>query len=348
MAALGRHLAQSELCKEDVLECGHSAAWGSFYDRTARRWGYGCCHGLTRGEHCPLALPAAAAAQQRARAASARDGESSDDEQHRPRAVDEAAAAVAVLAAAPELRLEPRPRAAFRATEEYLRHAISVWFHAWASTPFGNSGGPADACAVRATREALVPLLRHLSIRALDQVLLGRLADFIQLAEQREYSQANDAYLRITIGKSLWHNDMDLGEGRAHWGGGDGLRTWQRQTVEKDWKGATLFDSDPEVQRYVHALKRLVTYMQFVQPCEDPAKMGHAPAPPATAADGAGSCVISSIRDSDGTQNEPEWMDPAEASAAVTPSARGLRFGYESNGLRVPGSSRNNHPFASA
>ena len=53
------------------------------------------------------------------------------------------------------------------------------------------------------------------------------------------------------------------------------------QTVRKDERYAKLFDTDPVVQRYIHALKRLVTHMQTAAPA-DPSKSGHVP--PAAAA----------------------------------------------------------------
>merc|ERR1740116_628165 len=105
---------------------------------------------------------------------------------------------------------------------------------------------------------------------------------------------------------------MDLGEGWAHWGGGDGLRTWQRHTVEKDRQGASLFDTDPVVQGYVHALKRLVTHMESVQPSVDPSRSGHVPAPVPDASE-LGLAVSSSIRDSDGSLREPEFVEPENA-----------------------------------
>merc|ERR1719253_2354563 len=105
------------------------------------------------------------------------------------------------------------------------------------------------------------------------------MAAYAELTMQKEYLKANDVYIGITIGKALWHSHLDLGEQRAHWGQGCNLRTMQKQIVEKDHKNATLFDTDPAVQRYVHALKRLVTHMQGVAPSEDPSKMGHVAAP---------------------------------------------------------------------
>merc|ERR1711874_766746 len=173
---------------------------------------------------------------------------------------------------------------------------ILTWFQSWSNAPGAERP---DAKAVQQTRQALTPLLQQLKSKAVPKDLLEKLAIFADLAEQREYSKANDVYVAITIGKALWHSHLDLGQQRAHWGGGCQLRTMQKQVVEKDHKNATLFDTDPSVQRYVHALKRLVTYMQSVQPSADPSKLGHVPAPTPLPSE-VGLPVLADIRASDG------------------------------------------------
>jgi pre-mRNA-processing factor SLU7 len=46
--------------EEDVHPGNHSSVWGSFFDRTSMRWGYACCHSLTRGSYCTGAAGIAA------------------------------------------------------------------------------------------------------------------------------------------------------------------------------------------------------------------------------------------------------------------------------------------------
>lgn len=292
---------------------GHSAVWGSFYDAEARRWGFACCRGTVRGEACPLR--AAEAVDHAEPEAEAEDG-------------PENAVAVAnraewnarrLLDRAPPLSLGTRDASA--CNEDYLKDFILYWFHAWTNAADGD--GP-DAKAVQQTREALTPLLQQLKQKAVPQDLLGRLASFAELATEREYSKANDVYVGITIGKALWHSHLDLGQQRAHWGGGSNLRTMQKQVIEKDNKNATLFDTDPAVQRYVHALKRLVTFMQRAQPSHDPSKLGHVPAP-VPAASEFGLPVVGCVRDSDGRGRMPEFVDPDDPMPS-----RGLAFGTES------------------
>ncbi|KAF0685377.1 Aste57867_22717 [Aphanomyces stellatus] len=37
---------------EDVLENNHTQIWGSWYDRRAHAWGFGCCHSKVRKSYC--------------------------------------------------------------------------------------------------------------------------------------------------------------------------------------------------------------------------------------------------------------------------------------------------------
>ncbi|CAE8622150.1 unnamed protein product [Polarella glacialis] len=108
----------------------------------------------------------------------------------------------------------------------------------------------------------------------------------------------------------------------------------QKQTIQKDHANASLFDSDPAVQRYVHALKRIVTHMQGVQPSADPSKQGHVPAPIPDPSE-TGVPMMRDIRASDGTCREPEGVCPDEAYQVSRD--RGLAFGSESGKA---------HPFA--
>eukprot|EP00403_Amphidinium_massartii_P025078 CAMPEP_0178394470 /NCGR_PEP_ID=MMETSP0689_2-20121128/12722_1 /TAXON_ID=160604 /ORGANISM="Amphidinium massartii, Strain CS-259" /LENGTH=320 /DNA_ID=CAMNT_0020015099 /DNA_START=79 /DNA_END=1037 /DNA_ORIENTATION=+ len=302
-----RHLAESALYAEDRFCRGHTSVWGSYFNVEKKSWGYACCRQLQKEETCSLAAPGAEL--------EASSTIPEPDEAERKLRLGEL----------PREATEPQ-RSPTSNAEEYLSHFISFWFHEWAAkegTPHGASASTSKA--EQSTREALLPLMLQLRQRALP--FLQQLVRFAELASEREYAQANDVYIGITIGKALWHSHLDLGEQRAHWGQGCNLRTMQKQVVEKDHKNATLFDTNPAVQRYVHALKRLVTFMQTSRPSQDPSKMGHVPAP-APRGDDVGLPVIKGIRDSDGRGREPEFMEPPEAYALATD--KGLAFGAES------------------
>ncbi|CAK0850199.1 unnamed protein product [Prorocentrum cordatum] len=55
-----RHLVESTVYREDVLDLGHSAVWGSLWEALpegngAGRWGYACCRSWERHAMCPAA-----------------------------------------------------------------------------------------------------------------------------------------------------------------------------------------------------------------------------------------------------------------------------------------------------
>eukprot|EP00927_Polykrikos_kofoidii_P062882 TRINITY_DN57683_c0_g1_i1.p1 TRINITY_DN57683_c0_g1~~TRINITY_DN57683_c0_g1_i1.p1 ORF type:complete len:346 (+),score=62.64 TRINITY_DN57683_c0_g1_i1:52-1089(+) len=317
-----RHLAQSSLFTEDVRVGGHTAVWGSFFNREHGKWGYACCRGTSREEPCPFRKPLEEVTDGAPCAALAADDigvrQSSSDDEGENR-VAATWAACRLLDEVPPAQLEPR--SACTSDEEYLSRFVLYWFRAWNDA---RASGNSDQKSVQQTREALLNLLQLLRKKAVQKDLVSKLADFADLASQREYAKANDVYVGMTIGKALWHTHLDLGQQRAHWGGGSSLRTMQRQVVEKDHKNSSLFDSDPAVQRYVHAVKRLVTYMQSAHPSDDPSKLGHVPAEAPKPSD-LGLPVQRHIRDSDGHQRLPEYVEPSEADAAC--ANRGLAFG---------------------
>eukprot|EP00929_Paragymnodinium_shiwhaense_P092782 TRINITY_DN52779_c0_g1_i1.p1 TRINITY_DN52779_c0_g1~~TRINITY_DN52779_c0_g1_i1.p1 ORF type:complete len:245 (-),score=60.62 TRINITY_DN52779_c0_g1_i1:855-1589(-) len=225
-----RHLAQSSLYKEEVYTAGHAAVWGSYYDGERQRWGYACCKGTIRGEPCVLAdidaVPADDEQDEDVAAAMRtwRDGRLLDDPSDAPSELPEARGEVT--------------------KEDYLASFVLHWFHDWVKVE------KPDAKMLQKTKDAFLPLLQQLRRKEVPQGFLTELAAYAELAMQREYLKANDVYVGVTIGKALWHSHLDLGEQRAHWGQGCSLRTMQKQVVEKDHKNATLFDTDPVVQRY--------------------------------------------------------------------------------------------------
>lgn len=305
-----QNLAQSTLYTENVVTYGHGAVWGSFFDTDKQCWGYACCRRTTRGEFCPL----------QAQPDDITKNDSSEEEDAQAEAARAAWRDGKLLDATPPVTLEPC--STYTSKEEFLAHFVLYWYHSW------KDHEKPDSKAVQQNHEALLPLLQELQRRTVEKSLFANLVEFADLAHKREYAKANDVYINITIGKALWHNHLDLGEQRAHWGQGCSLRTMQRQVVEKDHKNASLFDTDPVVQRYVHALKRLVTYMQSVQPSAEPSKLGHVPAPKPAASE-CGLPVMRNVRDSDGRGYEPEFVDPNDAG--VVDAQRGIAFGRESS-----------------
>ncbi|CAJ1366306.1 unnamed protein product [Effrenium voratum] len=175
-----RNLVPSTLYQENACTSGHAAVWGSYYDPERKAWGYSCCRRLQRQEACPLAEAQEVAA------------ESSDEEDPAEAAQRVAWQESKLLDAAPPSCLLPREQ---HATEEdFLTQFVLYWYHHWTNSDKSDQKGQ--------TREAFLALLKQLHRKSVDRKLLRQMADFAHLAQGREYAQANDVYIDITIGRA--------------------------------------------------------------------------------------------------------------------------------------------------
>lgn len=328
-----RRLAQSSMYDEDVLHNGHRASWGSFYSVGLNRWGYACCRATQKSDTCIL-WSAAREREPESEEDLDEEVETETDDARRRWHEDR------LLDGPPPSSVEPR--GVDTTDEDHLLQFVLFWFHQSAE----QLKLAKQEAKVRSMREALLPLLHQLQRRTVHPQLLANLVEFVDLAGKKEYAAANDVYIAMTIGKALWHSDLDLGQQRAHWAGCN-LRTMQRQVVEKDRTHATLFDSDPVVQRYVHAMKRLVTFMQERCP-GDPSKLGHAPAPSQAEylSETQHGTPVRYDHCSYG-QGLPEFAEPGDPRHCGASGSRGLLFGERTDrtGMGVS-TGRNSHPFA--
>ncbi|KAJ1921585.1 hypothetical protein H4219_000623 [Mycoemilia scoparia] len=64
--------------------------------------------------------------------------------------------------------------------------------------------GKRAAATQHHSSESMKPLFRLLNKRALDMDVLARITEIAKNIQEREYSKANDAYLRLSIGNAPW------------------------------------------------------------------------------------------------------------------------------------------------
>lgn len=55
-----------------------------------------------------------------------------------------------------------------------------------------------------AAKDNLVPLFKKLETNTIDEAILPPILEIVDLAQQKRYVHANDAYLRLSIGKAAW------------------------------------------------------------------------------------------------------------------------------------------------
>merc|ERR1712194_488223 len=98
------------------------------------------------------------------------------------------------------------------------------------------------------TVKALRPLLDRLRKRSITAELLKILIEVCTLAIARNYTGCNESYVKITMGKKLWHNAMMQTMMQQNHGG----------AVRKIMPSSELidFDFDPVQQAYMWSFKR--------------------------------------------------------------------------------------------
>jgi len=260
-----RHLVSSELFREDVLEDGHEAIWGSFYDAEGRSWGYACCRGTSR--HQPCANKEQEPEEKRPRRARRASSEDSESEQ---RKFDEKP----VDWSSPPEDLRPRGEVGEGSAEEFIEHFVRYAVGAWQreleggllAARAGRNPELKTFVSVDALRQAeasLSPLLRQLRQGTVNGEILKHLDEMASRAANREYAAANKAYMELTIGNKKWQNVLAGAQGKHNKGG----------TVYLMPQSAlTAYDSDPVAQKYMQALRRVILFAQYKRPNDDVSK----------------------------------------------------------------------------
>lgn len=109
--------------------------------------------------------------------------------------------------------------------------------------------GKNASATFRQTELYMKPLLKHLKNKTLEPDLIELLAEIMRHLNNREYQMANDAYMRMSIGRAAW--PMGVTQVGIHSRGGR----------EKIAKQAHVLNDETK-RKYISALKRMMTYMQ--------------------------------------------------------------------------------------
>jgi hypothetical protein len=259
-----RHWASSTLWKENVLDLNHSAVWGSWYDKTTKRWGYKCCQNVGRGDVCPNApLP---------EVPSDSDEESQDsvatDASTRARKKRNADRPVSWLN--PPLELASREE--IEAPDAFLAHFVRFAVGAWGRVlDEKRSHDPGFQpmfvpSALKQAEDDLAPLIKQCEGEKLaGSALLGLLDKMVSCAADREYYRASQVYTQLTLGNKKWNQCLSQYGGPANTN--KGARMYIVEASEM-----LDYDKDPVVQRYIHCMKKLIYVTQCVRPNADVGK----------------------------------------------------------------------------
>ncbi|SPC62431.1 related to pre-mrna splicing factor 18 [Ustilago sp. UG-2017b] len=142
-----------------------------------------------------------------------------------------------------------------------LKGLLQEWADSLASRPdevkHTMQGKLAAATQVQSA-DYLKPLFKKLRKRALTPDVLMRIAEIVHYMQKRQYRNANDSYLQLSIGNAPWPIGVTM------------VGIHERSGREKIFSSNVAHVLNDEVSRkYIQSLKRLMTFAQTKYPPED-------------------------------------------------------------------------------
>ncbi|KAI0408728.1 hypothetical protein F4802DRAFT_363011 [Xylaria palmicola] len=149
----------------------------------------------------------------------------------------------------------------FRQLASYFTLVLREWEAALARERERQEDTFASKAAVNAmvsSRANMVPLFRKFESGDLDDDILKPVVEIVQAAQERRYVDANDGYLRLSIGKAAWPIGVTM------------VGIHERSAREKLHNGERGHVMGDEVTRkYLQSIKRCLTFAQVRWPPED-------------------------------------------------------------------------------
>ncbi|GAA6053911.1 hypothetical protein JCM3770_005329 [Rhodotorula araucariae] len=145
-----------------------------------------------------------------------------------------------------------------------LKRVLKEWEQSLADRPESvkrSTQGKVAAATCATSAEYLKPLFKSLRKRELAPDVLQSVAEITHNMQKREYLQANDAYLRLSIGNAPWPIGVTM------------VGIHERSGREKIFSNNVAHALNDETSRkYIQSLKRLLTFAQAVRPPDDVSK----------------------------------------------------------------------------
>ena len=154
----------------------------------------------------------------------------------------------------------------FRQLASYFTMVLREWEVALAreqaQIPAGEELTTAQRSAARAmtsSRENMRPLFRRFERGDLEDDVLGPVVEIVRAAQERRYVDANDGYLRLSIGKAAWPIGVTM------------VGIHERSAREKlhDGSEKSHILGDEVTRKYLQSIKRCLTFAQVRWPPED-------------------------------------------------------------------------------
>ncbi|KAK7751051.1 hypothetical protein SLS62_007036 [Diatrype stigma] len=117
----------------------------------------------------------------------------------------------------------------------------------------------AAVSAMTSSRDNMRPLFRKFEAGDLDDDVLGPVVEIVKAAQERRYVDANDGYLRLSIGKAAWPIGVTM------------VGIHERSAREKlhDGSERSHILGDEVTRKYLQSIKRCLTFAQVRWPPED-------------------------------------------------------------------------------
>ena len=147
----------------------------------------------------------------------------------------------------------------FRQLASYFTMVLREWEAALAREKQEDTFASKSAInAMVSSRANMVPLFRKFESGDLDDDILKPVVEIVQAAQERRYVDANDGYLRLSIGKAAWPIGVTM------------VGIHERSAREKLHDGERGHVMGDEVTRkYLQSIKRCLTFAQVRWPPED-------------------------------------------------------------------------------
>ncbi|KAL8830455.1 MAG: hypothetical protein Q9191_001417 [Dirinaria sp. TL-2023a] len=149
----------------------------------------------------------------------------------------------------------------------YFTLVLTEWISALASRTQAvkeSSQGRAAENAMLQSRENMRPLFKKFESGDLADAILEPVVEIVHAAQERRYVDANDGYLRLSIGKAAWPIGVTMV--------GIHERSAREKLHESD-KGAAHIMSDEVTRKFLQSIKRCLSFAQTRWPPEDIGQM---------------------------------------------------------------------------
>ncbi|KIW05009.1 uncharacterized protein PV09_04166 [Verruconis gallopava] len=153
-------------------------------------------------------------------------------------------------------------RQVFRQLASYFNMVLREWDAALARRPAdvqASYSGKQASSAMAQARSNLAPLFRKMEAGDVDDEVLKGVLEIVHAAQERRYVDANDGYLRLSIGKAAWPIGVTMV--------GIHERSAREKLHESD-KTAHIM-SDETTRKYLQSIKRCLSFAQTRWPPDD-------------------------------------------------------------------------------